>query len=110
MSNAKLTTLLLAACCWASSACSSDSSTNTDTGVADAGRVDSGRADMGTTQPDSGVIEDARVVEDAGVPSDCFMNPTTHLEIINACTTADKVDKMPVLPLLNPDGTLPAVP
>src|SRR5262245_47858281 len=30
-------------------------------------------------------------VQDAG--PGCFTNPTTHLEIINACTDAEKVDK-----------------
>ncbi|HVY48793.1 MAG TPA: hypothetical protein VHB21_23050, partial [Minicystis sp.] len=41
-----------------------------------------------------------------GAP-DCFMHPTTYLEIINACTDAEKIDKHPVLPLLEPDGGLP---
>ena len=44
-----------------------------------------------------------------GAP-DCVMNPTTHEEIINACTGAEKIDKQPVLPLLNPDGSLPPLP
>ena len=35
---------------------------------------------------------------------------TTHDEIINACTTAQKIYKDPNLPLLNPDGTLPPLP
>lgn len=48
---------------------------------------------------------------DGGTPdADCFMNPQTHEEIINACTTAQKVTKNPTLPLLNPDGTLPPLP
>jgi hypothetical protein len=42
---------------------------------------------------------------DAG--SDCFMNPKTHFEIINACTTAQKITKNPTLPRLLPDGGLP---
>ena len=46
---------------------------------------------------------------DAG-PTDCFTNPTTHFEIINACTTAEKVDKTPVLPLDLPDGGLKPLP
>lgn len=51
----------------------------------------------------------------AGVDADtadasCFMNPQTHVEIINACTTAEKIDKHPVLPLLLPDGGLPPLP
>jgi hypothetical protein len=45
-----------------------------------------------------------------GAPSDCFMNPTTHLEIINACTDAVKITKNPTLPLLAADGGLPPLP
>jgi hypothetical protein len=44
-----------------------------------------------------------------GAP-DCFTNPKTHVEIINACTTADEVDKSPKLPLLGPNGELPPLP
>lgn len=44
-----------------------------------------------------------------GAP-DCYSNPMTHVEIINACTTADKVDKMSTLPLLGPNGELPPLP
>jgi hypothetical protein len=40
----------------------------------------------------------------------CFMNPMTHIQIINACTNAMQTDKTPVLPLLNKDGTLPPLP
>ncbi|MGE0398094.1 MAG: hypothetical protein AB7T06_15440 [Kofleriaceae bacterium] len=48
---------------------------------------------------------------DAGTPdADCFMNPQTHEEIINACTTAQKITKNPTLPLLNADGSLPPLP
>jgi len=58
---------------------------------------------------------DAPVVEVDASPqapdASCFMNPTTHAEIINACTTADKVDKDDSnLPLLNDDGSLPPLP
>lgn len=44
-----------------------------------------------------------------GTP-DCFESPKTHVEIINACTDAEHVDKQPVLPLLNADGSLPPLP
>lgn len=44
--------------------------------------------------------------EDGGAP-DCFTNPTTHFEIINACTDAVKILKDPTLPRLLPDGGLP---
>jgi len=47
----------------------------------------------------------------AGTPdAGCFTNPTTNDEIINACTTAVGIDKKPVLPLLNSDGSLPPLP
>lgn len=46
----------------------------------------------------------------AGGAPDCTMNPMTHVEIINACTDAEKIDKKPVLPLLKPDGSLPPLP
>ncbi len=45
-----------------------------------------------------------------GAPSDCFMNPKTHFEIINACTDAVKITKNPTLPLQYPDGGLPPTP
>ena len=38
---------------------------------------------------------------------DCFDNPKTHFEIINACTTATKITKNPTLNKLSPDGGLP---
>jgi hypothetical protein len=40
----------------------------------------------------------------------CVMNPMTHLELINACTTADSVDKTPQYPVLAPNGQLPPLP
>ena len=55
---------------------------------------------------------DARPTVDASPTpdADCFENPTTHDEIINACTTAQKIYKDSDPPLLNPDGTLPPLP
>lgn len=47
---------------------------------------------------------------DGGGMPDCFMNPKNHFEIINACTDAQKIDKTPVLPLLQADGGLPPLP
>ena len=42
---------------------------------------------------------------------DCFENPKTHYELINACTTAQKVDKtIDLTGKLLPDGGLPPVP
>ena len=64
-----------------------------------------GCGDDGNTPHDSGVVMDA------GVPdASCFENPQTHNEIINACTTAQKIYKTTKPPLLKPDGTLPALP
>jgi hypothetical protein len=37
----------------------------------------------------------------------CVLNPTTHVEIINACTNADDYDKTPFYPSLAPGGVLP---
>jgi hypothetical protein len=47
---------------------------------------------------------------DAPLDASCFTNPQTHYEIINACTTAQKVFKPGKPPLLNPDGSLPPLP
>jgi hypothetical protein len=63
------------------------------------------------TTPDASVVvtpDAPPVVPDAG--PQCFTNPTTHFEIINACTTSQGIDKHPVLPLLLPDGGLPQLP
>jgi|JI6StandDraft_1071083.scaffolds.fasta_scaffold76003_3 hypothetical protein len=65
------------------------------------------------TQRDGAVdapLHDGGVGDATTTDASCFMNPQTHVEIINACTTAEKIDRQPVLPLLNPDGTLPPLP
>ncbi|MFI5308579.1 MAG: hypothetical protein ACHQ53_14565 [Polyangiales bacterium] len=51
---------------------------------------------------------DAGSAQDAGVA--CSTHPSTHEEIINACTDAEVVDKNPKLPLLLADGGLPPLP
>lgn len=62
--------------------------------------------------------DDGETVKDAG-PHDagvtapdasCFEHPTTHYEIINACTTAQKIYKTTKPPLQNDDGSLPPLP
>ena len=58
-------------------------------------------------QQDAGV-HDAGV--DAPPDASCFLNPQTHNEIINACTTAQKIYKDSHPPLLRSDGTLPVLP
>jgi len=75
-----------------------DSSTGGDTSVPPPPGTTDGGSDTGTL-PDG-----------APLPDDCVVNPTTHLEIINACTDASKFDKKPTLPLLLADGGLPALP
>jgi len=59
-----------------------------------------------TNQPkDAGI--DAPVTPDAA----CFSgDPVTHDQIINACTTAQKIYKASKPPLMNADGSLPALP
>lgn len=59
------------------------------------------------TPADAGV--DASLV-DAGLDASCFTNPQTHAEILNACVTWQHVDKTPVTPLRNSDGSLPTLP
>ena len=57
--------------------------------------------------------KDAAVIDappSGGPDASCFTNPTTYNEIINACTTAQKIYKHPTLPLLGSDGSLPALP
>jgi hypothetical protein len=61
----------------------------------------------GTGKKDAGVVIDAPA---GGPDASCFTNPTTHDEIINACTTAQKIYKHSTLPLLGSDGSLPALP
>ena len=67
------------------------------------------------------VTPDAGIAPDTGTPtgtdagfesgsSDCFTNPTTSFEIINACTDAVRIAKAPMLPRLYPDGGLPPAP
>jgi hypothetical protein len=57
--------------------------------------------------PDMGPSPDMTTVSpDMG----CYGNPQTHVELLNACTNAQAVDKTPVTPLLNADGTLPPLP
>jgi hypothetical protein len=81
-------------------ACDDSSSAVKETVVKDAGATPG--VDGGTTPGQDGGAD--------GGPSDCFTNPQTHYEIINACTDAVKIAKSPTLPLLYPDGGLPPAP
>jgi len=62
--------------------------------------------DAGNAGSDAGGALDAGTLPD-GAPKDCFDDPKTHFEIINACTNAVRVPKNPTLPTLLPDGGLP---
>jgi len=65
--------------------------------------------DGNPAKKDGGVIIDAGV-DAAGPDASCFNNPTTNIEILNACTTAQAIYKDSHPPLLNPDGSLPPLP
>ncbi len=44
------------------------------------------------------------------VDASCFTNPTTNIEILNACTNATVIYKNSHPPLTLPDGGLPPLP
>jgi hypothetical protein len=90
-----LAAVALAAALLTSSACGDDAAVPAPADAATAPDAPAVRADAGP-----------RPGPDAG----CYVNPQTHFEIINACTTAQGVDKLPVLPLLLEDGGLPPLP
>jgi hypothetical protein len=71
--------------------------------------VDSGNSSTDSSAPqDGGTII---ITGDSSIPVDCFAGDAqTYDEIINACTTATKIDKHPTLPLLQADGGLPPLP
>ena len=71
---------------------------------------DGGRADGSVSPGTDGGGTDGGTLPDGAPVDDCVKNPTTHLEIINACTDAARFDKSPKLPLLLADGGLPALP
>ena len=66
--------------------------------------------DDGTQAP----VHDAPPVVDAAVDASttaCFAGtPTTHEQIINACTNAEEIFKTTHPPLLQADGSLPPLP
>jgi hypothetical protein len=64
------------------------------------------RVDGGTTPGVDGRVTPG---SDAQAP-ECYQDPKTHDEIINACTTAQFVDKTPFYPAKAPNGVLPALP
>lgn len=83
---------------WA--ACGDDDAVNEPTVVPDGGNKNPNDSGGNTTDGGGG---------DSG-PADCFTDPKTAFEIINACTDAQKITKNPTLPLLQADGGLPTLP
>ncbi len=66
---------------------------------------------------DDGAVptHDAQPLHDASIdappPPPCFTGtPTTHEQIINACTNAQQIYKASKPPLLRADGSLPSLP
>jgi hypothetical protein len=69
-----------------------------------------GCSDDAAVKHDAGV-HDAPAADASGGPdASCFTDPHTNNEIINACTTAQKVYVSGRPPLQLPDGGLPAAP
>jgi hypothetical protein len=89
----------------ASSACKDDGDSPSPT-------IDAGTAlDSGTPAPaDAGLPPSDAGLAVAAVAPDCYTSPKSYVEIINACTDAEKVVKNPSLPLLGADGRLPPLP
>jgi len=102
MRNTTLSTLLAALAIVATTAvytaCDDGSSAVKEPPPGTGGAIDGGLPDGSGT--DAGTLPD-------GAPRDCFENPKTHFEIINACTNATRITKDPTLPKLLPDGGLP---
>jgi hypothetical protein len=84
-------------------ACSTDDAVHENPPVVDSGMMGGDGGMMMNTDGATG--DDGSIT-----PDNCFMNPTTHFEIINACTDAARVDKKVSLPLLLADGGLPPPP
>jgi len=64
--------------------------------------------------PDAPVITAADAAIDTPPAVTCFAGtPATHDQLINACVNeavVTRIIKLPVLPLMNPDGSLPQLP
>jgi len=84
-----LAPLAVAVALFAYAGCSSDDSAGNPS--RDAGQGDAGLSDINPAP-------------------ECYEHPTTHEEIINACTDAAKILKNPKLPLLGPNGERPPLP
>ena len=110
ITNARITKLLACVAISLSAAgyaaCTDDSGVHDTPILKDAGPLPG--TDGSMTNPDGSPID----MRDGAPPPglDCFPDPKTHDEIINACTDAARVDKHPTLPLLLADGGLPPLP
>lgn len=82
-----------------------DDSSNAVVENPDAGKSSSSSGQ--TTSGDAGPVKFDAGVDDAGQPKDCFDDPKTHFEIINACTNADKVVRTPKSSKILADGGVP---
>ncbi len=94
-----------------------DSGQPVDTGADSGTPADAGSDTLGSDALSSDALSSDALSSDAPDAIDaaetvpeCYTNPKTHYEIINACTDAARVDKHPSgLPFL-PDGALPPPP
>jgi hypothetical protein len=75
----------------------------------DANATSNAEDDAGAREQDAGDERGDAGAGDAGAAA-CVEDPETHVEIINACTDAQAVDKDPKLPLRLADGGLPPLP
>ena len=66
-------------------------------------------SDGNPAKKDAG-IDTPTAIDASTIDASCFTNPMTHNEIINACTTAQKIYKNSHPPLLGSDGSLPPLP
>ncbi len=81
---------------------------NDDSAIHENVPADSGSPTDSSAPQDGGTVI---ITGDSSTPVNCFAGDAqTYVEIINACTTATKIDKHPTLPLLQADGGLPPLP
>jgi hypothetical protein len=67
------------------------------------GDKSNGGPDMAMQKPDLSMDQPDMAVA-------CVMNPTTNVELLNACTDAQAFDKVPFYPAGTPNGELPPLP
>ena len=86
-------------------ACSDDNAVTEPQGTSGGTTTSSGGTSGQTTSGDAGPPKFDAGLDDAGNPKDCFDPPlTTHLQIINACTNADKIVRTPKSSKIPTDG------